>query len=180
MLMTAAFSLPPHFQEFLEHWRSFRPSAHGAPQPGLPRLSDFLDKPSPRFAPWLTISDVDDPILHRVRLIGTGVVDFFNYDSTGSNFLVGVTNGLLETFRRCHYEVPRRPCGKFQKSICSTSAGRERAILGMALPLIRADGGLSVMWFLNVGESPDPGEIGAQITRLTGEYWIDLGNGVPD
>jgi len=55
--------------EFLAHWRALPRDSF------VPSLSAFLDRPHPRFSPWLFILDVVSEENLPVRLFGTRMAD---------------------------------------------------------------------------------------------------------
>ncbi|TAL00595.1 MAG: hypothetical protein EPO08_13130 [Rhodospirillaceae bacterium] len=166
--------LPAKFADFLEHWQSLR--VDGA----VPRLAAFLDNVVPAFQPWVGIVDVNDRDFHEIRLMGTGLVACFGFDGTGKNFLTFPSPDADSRVRRRHSVVPATPCGSFYRSVCVTSTGREIEIIGMALPLVRSNGGPCVVWILELQAVLGFGETGTGIKQVFDERWIDIGSGVPE
>lgn len=161
-------------RQFCSHWQSLRNG------PAIPKLPDYLDKPMNELQPRVVIVDVEDPRLQPVRLVGTGIVNFFGFDATSANFLDTVADGIRSIFARCHQDIPRIPCGKIHTSVCSTSTGRELIVPAIALPLLRRDEKPSVIWLLEVGETLGFGETGSEVRDIREEWWIDIGFGAPD
>ncbi len=115
--------------DFVAHWRSL-------PREGLvPTLSTFLDRPHPRFSPWVFILDVDSADTLTVRLWGTRMADTFG-ELTGLNFIDFLKRDLRPTISRAHSAICALPCGWLTSSRALTTAGREVVGETLSLPLM--------------------------------------------
>ena len=95
--------------------------------------------------------DIEGEQSWKIRLVGSGIVDFFAAEFTGNNLVDYLSPAVIPSFRRAHENVITIPCGAFNRTICTTSQGRDYEMSGMALPLTRAEGNVSVLWFIQMG-----------------------------
>ncbi len=155
-------------QEHLSTWRELRDGS------GAPLLSTLFDRTHIHIQPWLVVIDIERDEVQPIRLVGTGITDFFGADSTGMNFLLTVTPETRGTFETCHRTLRSRAVGKFHVAICSTNTGRELNVYALALPYRRKDGMPCAAWVLSPGVELRRGESGAQVRSVVEELWIDL------
>ena len=129
--------------------------------------------------PWLVVIDTEHEDTQAIRLVGTGIADFFGFDATGYDFLQTVTPDLRKIFVAAHRRMSRDLVGKFHLAVCSTSTGRELEVLAFALPYARTDGLPCAVWILIPGTGLEYGETGSQVRAILEQRWVELPVAVP-
>jgi len=160
--------LPGSLRRHLENWEKLRRGG------GAPCLSDLFAESDPVTQPWLVVINTENEHTQIIRLVGTGIADFFGFDATGYDFLKTVTPDLRPIFVAAHQRISRDLVGKFHLAICSTSTGRELEVLAFALPYMRTDRLPCAVWILIPGTNIEYGETGSQVRSLIAQRWIDL------
>lgn len=141
---------------------------------GAPFLSDLFVESDPKTQPKLVVIDIEHEEVQKIRLVGTGIADFFGFDATGYDFLQSVAPDIKGIFVDAHRRMSSELVGKFHLAVCSTSTGRELEVLAFALPYLRRDGLPCAAWLLQPGSGLKIGETGSQVRAVLAQFWIEL------
>ena len=182
MLLTQEIALPggdPLVRSFVDHWKQIEPGSL------MPRLSRFLDRPSIAHAQHLFIFEVENGRL-KVRLQGTGLVERWGRDFTGSVLYETKSARFREQSIDNFHKIINTPCGCYMVDHIQIAGGRmiTRAITGscsriVLLPLRSSKGSpLVVAYSQEDGARAWDESFVSKQTTIEAQ-WIDLGAGIP-
>ncbi len=95
------------------------------------------------------IFDLEDKRL-PLRLVGTQLTNIMGKELTGTDNLLVYPKPQRADFMRRHRLLARQPCGMRSSSFASSIKGPVIEMTGIASPLIRDDGALSVVRVIEV------------------------------
>lgn len=156
----------------------------GLPRDGLVPLRSAFDPLSvPALLPHMMITDLAEPGVVRIRLMGTAMVASFGFDPTGRDYL-----DLVAPERRAAalagFTVPAgHPCGMRVLGENRYEDGRAMAVEALTFPFRRDDG--AGMQLVFVGSNVDttlgpwPGLGRTTVFHVFERQFIDIGAGVP-
>jgi hypothetical protein len=145
----------------------------------VPTLCDYLDRPNGKTQPWTLIFDLEDTHL-PMRLVGTQLGNIMGKELTGTDNLLVYPEHQRADFMRRHRLLALHPCGMKSFAVSSTLKGAVIEMTGIALPLARANGAMSVVRVIEVLQAVGTGNQLAQVsTAPKPSIWIDIGAGVP-
>ena len=155
----------------------------GLPKQNLvPRLEDFLDRPEPLIQPDVAIADVLPTGELSVRRYGTGRVQAFNRNWTGSNPLDGYSDKVKQAAWTDTKKALKHPCGLRATLLFESSTGGQTiTAVATVLPLLNEKPG--VQSFLQHEYLITPlakNEFPALAVEYEADTYIDIGAGVPD
>ncbi len=182
MNLSEKIAIPDHdtlAHGFVDHWKQAEPGSR------IPQLSRFLDRPSIAHAPHLFIFEVENGRL-KVRLQGTGLVERWGRDFTGSVLYETKSERFREQSIDNFHKIINTPCGCYMVDHIQIAGGRmiTRATTGSRSRIVLLPLGSSKGPPLVVAYSQEDGArawdesfVSKQTTIEA--HWIDLGAGVP-
>ncbi|MBT5239390.1 MAG: hypothetical protein HN793_03725 [Rhodospirillaceae bacterium] len=161
---------------FFEHWKSLRVEGDI-----IPLHKDFLDNPSPRYAPFVHISEISETGAMIVRLMGTGLVERWGRDKTGEAMGEGQPESVREVLYSNTRQVILNPCGLRSEIELAASGGSEMLIEAVTLPLIVEPGKPGrLVAYSALLRKLRYGEYSESYKSLANVEWVDIGAGIPE
>lgn len=160
---------------FFEHWRALRTDGEH-----IPRYSDFLDHPHPKYAPHLHITDVSGTDM-IIRLMGTELVVGWGQDKTGEILGHDQPSAIRKALFTNSYSAISTPCGVHGLVKFEANKGSRIEVEAVAFPLYVEPGKANrLVSFSQTLRTLSYGEIPTNYVSFPGTEWIDIGAGVPD
>jgi len=151
----------------------------------LPRKADMELKDVAEFLPWISLMEVVNADLVRMRVAGTALRQIYGADITGRNIKDITAPGDWPERSRRYRSVVTQPCGTFYHRRDTLPDGRIVSYEGIALP-VDADATGQVRQMINI-YSPLQEQYTLETQRgdrvlpmPTSFHFVDIGAGVPD
>ena len=172
-MRAATHFLTPQCRDFLEHWQGLRQGE------ALPHTGAFLDVAPARLMPHVYILECqEDRFL--VRFMGTGLVEFWQRDLTGSAIADQVQPEDRAKIDERALAAVNTPCGFWQLGDIQSTQGRALAYEAVTLPLAVDEGRASRLVTCSVlMDPPRLREYGVHYIPRARRAWVDIGAGVP-
>ncbi len=174
-------SISRQSKEFLEYWKSIRPSSDQ-----IPTKQDLSLRKLSKILPWIRLVDpieAEEPIA-PIRICGTDFYDRYKRELTGSNFLDLVKDEDREMVFLGLMNIANLPSGMWRLSHAPYPDGTVLVEETTALPVHDLTLGKNLVLLLSIPtERLKPFEnksiIGA-VGLETKSKWLDIGFGVPE
>ena len=165
----------PGCAKFLRHWDGLR---HGAP---MPATEDFIDNPSPEFAPSVYILELlGESAL--VRLQGTALETRWHRRLTGQDFFAGRSDRFAASGTINMRTLFAHPCGLLARTTYATTRGRQITSDWIQVPLaVQSGRPPRIVGAVFQSDSDDQDYTETPITYFKAHKveWLDTGSGVP-
>ncbi|MEQ8510169.1 MAG: hypothetical protein RIB43_14280 [Rhodospirillaceae bacterium] len=160
-------------RKFYDHWTSLRGASD------IPENSVFFDNAHPDYAPGTFMLELINETA-VVRLMGTGLVEQWGHDQTGTIIGTAQSEGLEKAWYDNALTIVTHPCGMLVNSYFKSTQGRLSMIETIALPLVspkssnkRVVSYTEMIGDLGYKEFPD---VWLETPKI---LWVDIGHSCP-
>ena len=168
----------PEVRRWVEYWFTLQGDDLVPPRSRLDpaRFPDLL--------PYVSIFDLSEPGVARLRLIGTDAVARTGFDATGTDYLDAVEPKRRELALQGFLVPAHHPCGMRVVVIFTYATGRRALIEAAGFPFERDDGAGRQMVFVSIELDSEAALLrdksdNVDLIDLETREFIDIGAGVP-